>query len=142
MSLSCFCLHLPWMSQCFTARVTLVCVNTHQLLYEVFCRIANVVPVRRIEFKFTCNNNKGTRKIRFRFSRCFQARKCPQYHEIVVSRINETIHKLFILISENPWQIQWIFFRDFRTLGRKFNFLIFLEHFNPTLEWNHIELFI
>lgn len=44
------------MRQSLFAGVSFVNVNAHQFLYEILRGIANVVPVRRIEFKFTYNS--------------------------------------------------------------------------------------
>ena len=46
-------IQLPWMLEGFAAGVTLVDIDAHQPADEILGRIADVVPVRRVEFKFT-----------------------------------------------------------------------------------------
>lgn len=76
------------MSQCFTARIPFVRVHAHQLFDEVFRRIADVVPVRRIEFEFTC-----IRQIRIRFHTLKQL--------VELKRFGSKRIKLFLFIPLN-----------------------------------------
>lgn len=46
---------LPWVSKRLSTRIPFVSVDTHQLVDEIFRRITYVIPVRRVEFEFTCN---------------------------------------------------------------------------------------
>lgn len=47
---------LPGMCEGLLASIALVDIDAHQLVNEVLGRVADIVPVRRIKFKFTYNS--------------------------------------------------------------------------------------
>ena len=58
------------MLQSFAAGKSFINIDAHQPADEIFSGIADVVPIRRIEFEFACNLSKCFEQSTTRYFRC------------------------------------------------------------------------
>lgn len=47
---------LPRMCKGLFTSIALLNIDTHQFVNEILCRVTDIIPVRRIKFKFTYNS--------------------------------------------------------------------------------------